>query len=63
LKLQFYKQVGETLLKTTRPWERIAGDFKRPLKDKLPHVLVVIDEFSRFPFAFPCRDISAKTVI
>ena len=26
-------------------------------------MLVAIDEFSRFPFAFPCRDVTAKTVI
>ena len=63
LKPQFYKQTGETLVKATRPWGRIAIDFKGSVKSKLPYVLVVTDEFSRFPFAFPCRDVSAKTVI
>ncbi|XP_063625652.1 uncharacterized protein LOC134797361 [Cydia splendana] len=29
----------------------------------LQYILTVIDEYSRFPFAFPCSDISAKTVI
>ena len=38
-------------------------DFKGPVKGKHPYLLVVIDEFSRFPFAFPCRDVSARTVI
>jgi len=33
------------------------------VQGKLPDVFVVIDKFSRFPFAFPCRDVSAKTVI
>ena len=32
------------------------------MKGKLPYVRVVT-EFSRFPFAFPCRNVSAKTVI
>jgi hypothetical protein len=27
------------------------------------YILTVIDEYSRFPFAFPCRDMSADTVI
>jgi len=53
LKPQFCKQAGETLVKATRPWERIAVDFKGPVKGKISYVLVVIDEFSRFPFAFP----------
>ena len=26
-------------------------------------MLTVVDEFSRFPFAFPCESIDAKTVI
>jgi len=34
---------------------------KGPVKGKLPYVVVI--EFSRFPFAFPCRDVSAKTAI
>ena len=62
-KPQFYKQAGETVVNATPPWERIAVDVEGPLKGKLSHVLVVIEEFSRFPYAFPCRDISAKTVI
>ena len=63
LKPQFYKQAGETLVKATRPWERIAIDFKGPVNGKLQYAFVVTDEFNRFPFAFPCHDISAKTVI
>ena len=38
-------------------------DFKGPLKGKNPYMLVIIDEFSRFPFAFSCRNISTKTVM
>ena len=38
-------------------------DFKGPLNENNPYILVIIDEFSRFPFAFPCRNINTKTVI
>ena len=32
-------------------------------KGKNPYMLVIIDKFSRFPFAFQCRNISTKTVM
>ena len=38
-------------------------DFKRPLKGKNPYMLIIIDEFSRFLFAFSCRNISTKTLM
>ena len=63
LKPRFFKPEQGTLIKATRPWERIAIDFKGPVKGRYSYLLVVIDEFSRFPFAFPCRDVTAKTVI
>ena len=46
-----------------RPWERISINFKGPLEGKNPYLLFVIDEFSRYPFAFPCRDMTTSTVI
>ena len=45
------------------PWERLSVDFKGPLPGKNKYVLFVVDEFSRFPFAFPCKDMSSATVI
>ena len=33
------------------------------MKGPNPYILIVIDEFSRYPFAFPCKNLSAKTVI
>ena len=62
LKPQFCKQAGETLVKATRPWERIVVDFKGPVKGKMSYVLV-IDEISRFHLRFPWRDVSSKTII
>ena len=38
-------------------------DFKGPLKGRNSYMLVIIDEFSQFPFAFPCRNISTKAVM
>ena len=45
-----------------RPWERISIDFKGPRQSKRPYVLFVVDEFSRFSFAFPCN-MKTETVI
>ena len=43
--------------------ERLSVDFKGPLPGKNKYVLFIVDEFSRFPFAFPCKDMSSATVI
>ena len=63
LKLNFFRKRPETLIKAMRPWERIFIDFKGPLEGKNPYLLFVINEFSRYPFAFPCRDMTTSTVI
>ncbi|GFX12216.1 retrovirus-related Pol polyprotein from transposon 17.6 [Trichonephila clavipes] len=64
LKPRFVKNV-RTLVKATAPFERLNLDFKRPLPSvsRNHYILTIVDEFSRFPFAIPCSDISAKTVI
>ena len=64
IKPQFFKSRG-TLIKAIQPFERLSIDFKGPLPSSSRHkyLLTVIDEFSRFPFAFPCVDISSSTVI
>ena len=33
------------------------------MKGKTPYLLIVIDEFSRYPFVFPCKNVSSKSVI
>ena len=40
-------------------------DFKGPLplSSCNRYLLTVVDEYSRFPFAFPCADVAAATVI
>ena len=45
--------------------ERLSIDFKGPLSSssKNKYILIVVDEFSRFPFAFPCSNMESGTVI
>lgn len=64
LKPRFCKNEGK-LIKATSPFERLNLDFKGPLpsKSKNRFILTIIDEYSRFPFAIPCSDLSATTVI
>ena len=56
LKPQFYIPQKGTLIKTTQPFERIAIDFKGPLPTctRNMYLLVIVDEFSQFPFCYPC---------
>ena len=63
LKPKFFASYKNTLIKATRPWERISVDFKGPVSGTKPYILIVVDEYSRFPFAFPCKDQSATTIM
>ena len=63
LKPRYYNKPQETLIKSSRAWERISVDFKGPLEGRNTYVLFVVDEFSRYPFAFPCKNMSSSTVI
>ena len=53
------------LIKATQPFERLSIDFKGPLPsiNQNKYLLVICDKFSRFPFAFVCKDVSSRTVI
>jgi transposase InsO family protein len=64
IKPKFVKRQG-TLIKATRPFERLNVDFKGPLpsSSKNRFLFVVVDEYSRFPFAYPTRDVSAETAL
>ena len=63
LKPRFYKKPSETLIKSTSPWERISVDFKGPVEGKNRYILFVVDEFSRYPFAFACSNLSTSIII
>ncbi len=64
LKPRFHKSSG-TLIKATLPFQQLNIDFKGPLptSSQNKYLLTIVDEFSRFPFAFPCKDMTAATVI
>ena len=64
-KPRYIKPPTAHLIKATQPWERLSVDFKGPLPStsRNKYIFTVIDEFSRFPFAIPCVDTSAGTVI
>ena len=61
----FHHTESAHLIKATQPFERINVDFKGPLptNNKNKYFLNVVDEYSRFPFVFPCPDVSTPTVI
>ena len=63
-KPRFLNQTN-TLIKATQPFERLSVDFKGPLPstNNNKYLLNVIDEHSRFPFSFPCPDLTASTII
>ena len=64
-KPKFFHPEPKHLIKAAQPFERLNIDFKGPLpsNNQNKYILTVIDEFSRFPFGFPCKDISGKTVL
>ena len=56
IKPNFYKPPKAKLIKATQLFERISLNFKGPLpfSTKNDYKLTVVDDFSRFPFAFLC---------
>lgn len=60
-----YATTKGNLIKSVAPFERLNIDFKGPLPTNTQnkYILTIIDEFSRFPFAFPCKDMATNTVI
>ena len=65
LKPSFYKREESHLIKASKPFERINIDFKGPLpsSSRNKYLLVIIDEYLRFLFAFPCPNMYSSTVI
>lgn len=66
VKPRFQRNMGK-LIKALAPFERISIDFKGPLPSNGTgnnrYILTIVDEYSRFPFAYPCPDLSTNTVI
>ena len=54
------------LIRSSKPWERLSIDIVDPKPmtlSKNQYLLTVVDKFSRFPFAFPLRNITSSSVI
>ena len=64
-KPSFLRPPDGMLIKATQPFERLNLDFKGPLPsiNQNRYFLIAVDEFSRFPFVFPCADMTSRTVI
>ena len=65
VKPQFYKSEQNRLIKATQPMERLSLDFKGPISsiNSNKYLLVIVDEYSRFPFVYPCKNTASSTVI
>ena len=64
-KPRFHRPGMSHLIKATQAFERLNVDFKGPLpsNNKNTYFLSIIDEYSRFPFVFPCPDMTTSTII
>ena len=66
VKPRWLKPPRHQVINSTGPWQRISMDFmtnKPTSAEGYTNVLTIIDEFSRFPFAFPTKDRSSATII
>lgn len=60
-----FLRINGTLIKAIAPFQRLSIDFKGPLPVSSKgnqYLLTIIDEYSRFPFAFPCPNMKSGTV-
>ena len=63
---RFLRPPGSSLIGFSKPWERLSIDIvglKPMTRRKNQYFLTVVEEFSRFPFAFPLRIILCSNVI
>ncbi|XP_047137877.1 uncharacterized protein LOC124814332 [Hydra vulgaris] len=65
IKPKYYRPNDVHLIKATQPFERISIDFKGPLPSSTPkqYMLTIVGEYSRFPFAYPVKDMTTQTII
>ena len=65
IKPNFFRPTNPPLIQAKKPFDWLSIDFKGPLPSTTvnKYLLTVVDEYSRFPFAFPCKDMVSSTVI
>ncbi len=64
IKPNSHKPSNLYLVKAIQSFGRLSIDFKSPLpsSSRNKYLLTIVDEFSRFTFAYPCLNMGAKTV-
>ena len=64
VKPRYHKPANLHLSKATQPFDRLSIDFKGPMSSvtQNKYILTIVDEYSRFPFAYPCQNMESKTV-
>ena len=63
-KPNFYQPAKIPLIKATQPFERLSVDFKGPLPSTHKNqYFLIVNEYSIFPFVFPCSNMSTTTII
>ena len=64
-KPNFHKPQQDNIIKAMKPFKRLNIDFKGPIPSatKNIYMLTIIDEYSRFPFVYPCENTNTDTVI
>lgn len=65
IKPRYFRPPVSSLIRSLHPFDRISVDFigPKPSSTKNKYLLVMVDEYSRFPFVYPCADMSTLTVI
>ena len=65
LKPRYFKPKNPPLIQAMKPFDRLSLDFKGslPTSSKNKYLLTIVDEYSRFPFAYPCSNLESSTVI
>lgn len=65
IKPQFIRPSNPPMISAQRPFDRLSVDFKGmvPTNTRNRFMLTIIDEYSRFPWAFPCQNSDSPTVI
>ena len=58
---RFLKPPVQTLIKALRPWDSLILGFSGPVRVVCPYLLVAVDEYSRFPFVFPLKNMKLST--
>ena len=64
-KPRFHKPENSHLISATQAFQKLNIDFKGPLPSQNGnhYFLQIIDEYSKYPFVYPCKDMKSQTVI